>query len=124
MIDKERRMHVNANVIEYKCPCCNAGLSFAGDQQQLTCVYCGTSFDIDAVRAFNQSAAAENTVDVQWEDNINGARKKLPVCAAIPARPAVVRFFLRKPQRLLSAPIVIIPPLCPARSPAALSRMR
>ena len=60
---------MNANVIEYKCPCCNAGLSFAGDQQQLTCEYCGTSFDIDAVRAYNQSAVTENTVDAQWEDN-------------------------------------------------------
>ena len=40
-------------VIEYKCPCCNAGLVFGGDTQQLTCEYCNNTFDVDTVKAFN-----------------------------------------------------------------------
>ena len=40
-------MEHNTNVIEYKCPCCNAGLSFSGAVQQLTCEYCDNTFDLD-----------------------------------------------------------------------------
>lgn len=58
---------METKVMEYKCPCCNAGLRFAGDSQQLGCEYCGTSFDIDAVKAFNEAAATGNTDEVQWE---------------------------------------------------------
>ena len=58
---------METKVMEYKCPCCNAGLSFAGGSQQLSCEYCGTSFEIDAVKAFNEAAATENTVEEQWE---------------------------------------------------------
>lgn len=50
---------METKIMEYKCPCCNAGLSFGGETQQLTCEYCGTSFDIDAVKAFNEDAATE-----------------------------------------------------------------
>lgn len=54
-------------VMEYKCPCCNAGLSFAGSSQQLSCEYCGNSFDIDTIKAFNESAATENIDEAVWE---------------------------------------------------------
>ena len=55
------------SVIEYKCPCCGAGLQFRGEAQQLTCEYCDNSFDIDAVRAFNASEHQENSEEFQWE---------------------------------------------------------
>ena len=55
-------------VMEYKCPCCNAGLTFGGGSQQLSCEYCGNSFDIDTVRAFNESVATANTEDFHWEE--------------------------------------------------------
>lgn len=58
---------METKVMEYKCPCCNAGLSFAGGSQQLSCEYCGTSFDIDAVRAFNETAATEPTPEIRME---------------------------------------------------------
>ena len=50
-------MDEQTRVIEYKCPCCNAGLIFGSHVQQLTCEYCDNTFDIDAVRAYN---AGEN----------------------------------------------------------------
>ena len=40
-------MEDTAKVIEYKCPCCNAGLSFAPGDQQLKCAYCENTFDLD-----------------------------------------------------------------------------
>ncbi len=53
-------------VIEYKCPCCDAGLKFSGEAQQLTCEYCGNTFEIDAVKAFNEDA--ENAEEFAWEE--------------------------------------------------------
>ena len=58
-------MNNSSNVIEYKCPCCNAGLVFSGDTQQLTCEYCDNTFDIDTVKAFNESQ--DNSEEFQWE---------------------------------------------------------
>lgn len=34
-------MEEQTRVLEYKCPCCNAGLRFGSDAQKLTCEYCG-----------------------------------------------------------------------------------
>ncbi len=55
-------------VIEYKCPCCDAGLQFSGDVQQLECEYCGNTFEIEAVRAFNQEVAEKAGEDFRWEE--------------------------------------------------------
>lgn len=52
-------------VMEYKCPCCNAGLTFSGNVQQLTCEYCDNTFEIDAVKAFNETE--ERSEEFQWE---------------------------------------------------------
>lgn len=59
-------MNHSANVIEYKCPCCNAGLSFSGDAQKLTCEYCDNTFEIDAVKAFNETETAGE--EFHWEE--------------------------------------------------------
>lgn len=55
-------------VIEYKCPCCNAGLVFGEAVQKLTCEYCDNSFDIETIRAFNEAESQENTQEFTWED--------------------------------------------------------
>ena len=41
-------------VLEYKCPCCDAGLFFEQKSQKLGCNACGNEFDLDAVKAYNQ----------------------------------------------------------------------
>ena len=58
-------------VMEYKCPCCGAGLRFGQDVQKMTCEYCDNTFELDAVQAFNEETAdaaehweAEN--QTQW----------------------------------------------------------
>ena len=55
------------NVIEYQCPCCGAGLRFGGDIQRLQCEYCDNEFDIEAVRAFNETQTTEDVTDILWE---------------------------------------------------------
>ena len=63
-------MGEQTNIIEYKCPCCNAGLAFGSHTQQLTCEYCENTFDIDAVRAYNESNSQAASEDFSWETYI------------------------------------------------------
>ena len=60
-------MTVNPSVIEYKCPCCDAGLVFGQDVQQMTCAYCDNTFDLDTVKAFADSRQSVEE-SFQWED--------------------------------------------------------
>ena len=60
-------MDARSNVIEYKCPCCSAGLAFDGQVQKLTCEYCDNTFDLDTVKAFNDSKSIGNFEDFSWE---------------------------------------------------------
>lgn len=60
-------MEPKTNVMEYLCPCCGARLSFDGQSQLLQCEYCDNTFDIDAVRAFNEKDMCEGSTEEQWE---------------------------------------------------------
>ncbi len=60
-------MKETAKVIEYKCPCCNAGLVFGSNVQKLTCEYCDNTFEIDTVLAFNESQDQQEDL-FAWED--------------------------------------------------------
>ena len=53
------------NVLEYKCPCCNAGLVFGEETQQLKCEYCDNTFDIETVKVFNESN--QDSQEFHWE---------------------------------------------------------
>lgn len=62
-------MEDSTRIIEYKCPCCNAGLRFSGDSQRLKCEYCGNTFDLDSVLAFNASQSQAPAEEVSWENS-------------------------------------------------------
>ena len=59
-------MTYQTNVIEYKCPCCNAGLKFGSEIQKFRCEYCESEFDTDTVIAFNDSMSKSDSVDFEW----------------------------------------------------------
>lgn len=54
----------DTSVLEYKCPCCNAGLKFGQQEQKMKCEYCDNIFDLDAVRAYNEEKADDA---FEWE---------------------------------------------------------
>lgn len=56
-------MEPASQVIEYKCPCCGAGLSFGEDTQRMTCEYCDNEFDLETVKAFNDSLSQPNSCE-------------------------------------------------------------
>ena len=62
-------MDSQTQVIEYKCPCCGAGLKFGGAEQKLTCEYCDNTFDLDTVRAYNATEEEQSTEAITWEEN-------------------------------------------------------
>lgn len=60
-------MDNQTRVIEYKCPCCSAGLKFGDESQKLTCEYCGNEFDVETVKAFNAAENEESKDDFTWD---------------------------------------------------------
>ena len=50
-------MQSTEQVLEYKCPCCGAGLIFGQDQQKMTCEYCDNTFDLETVRDLDDTKA-------------------------------------------------------------------
>lgn len=61
----------STNVLEYKCPCCNAGLVFGDEVQRLICEYCDNTFDIDAVKAYNESESMKESDTFAWDTSDN-----------------------------------------------------
>lgn len=61
-------MAETAQVLEYKCPNCGAGLPFNEDSQNMICQYCDTEFDLEDVLTFNEKLAAEEKETIQWEE--------------------------------------------------------
>ena len=55
-------------VIEYKCPCCGAGLNFGADVQKLSCEYCDNTFDLETVKAYNAAEAMATTETANWDE--------------------------------------------------------
>lgn len=60
-------MAETAQILEYKCPNCGAGLPFSEDSQKMTCQYCDTEFDLEDVLSFNDKLAEEEKETIDWE---------------------------------------------------------
>ena len=60
-------MSQNTQVLEYKCPCCDAGLPFDEQSQKMHCTYCDNEFELDAVKAYNDSLDQKDDETVEWE---------------------------------------------------------
>ncbi len=58
---------MESQVLELKCPCCDATLVFGAGSQRMTCEYCTNEFDLDTVKACAESAAIPEQTDLQWE---------------------------------------------------------
>lgn len=60
-----------ASVLEYKCPRCNAGISFDSSAQKMKCPYCETEFDAEALRQFNSVTEERPPEQAEWETSHN-----------------------------------------------------
>ncbi|SHK26546.1 hypothetical protein SAMN02745248_02177 [Hathewaya proteolytica DSM 3090] len=56
-------------VVGYKCPSCGAPLPFDSLSQKMKCHYCDSTFDVDAVKAYNEELDKDNSEDTfQWKE--------------------------------------------------------
>ena len=61
-------MTQTGSVLEYKCPSCGACLVFGSENQQMTCEYCDSTFDIKTVIDWNESQPQkEPAKQIKWE---------------------------------------------------------
>lgn len=44
-----------ADLMEYKCPCCGAGLTFSSALQKMKCEYCDSEFDVETLKAYDEA---------------------------------------------------------------------
>ncbi len=58
------------DVLSFKCPCCVAPLEFNGDQGQMTCEYCGSTFTMEQVKEAQQADALEGeNSEMTWSSS-------------------------------------------------------
>lgn len=53
--------------IEYKCPNCGGSLVFNQEKQNVTCEYCGSEFNVDDVKKYNEELAKEVEDKIEWD---------------------------------------------------------
>lgn len=61
-------MSTSEQILEYKCPCCNAPLIFGQDQQKMVCEYCDNTFEMEAVKAYNAPPVVADGSAQEWEE--------------------------------------------------------
>lgn len=44
-----------SDLMEYKCPCCGAGLKFSSALQKMKCEYCDSEFDVETLKAYDDA---------------------------------------------------------------------
>ena len=58
---------------EFKCPCCDGAIEFDSRSQNMKCPYCGTEFDMDTLKAYDEELNAQPQEDMTW-DNTAGTQ--------------------------------------------------
>lgn len=56
------------SVVEYKCPCCGAGLKFNGAEQKLACEYCDNTFGLETVKEYHNASTKTDSQEFAWDD--------------------------------------------------------
>ena len=57
-----------STVIEYKCPCCNAGLKYDSKSGKLVCEYCDNTFSVEQLEQLSEAEKeAEEKSEPHWD---------------------------------------------------------
>lgn len=56
-----------ATVTEYQCPCCGGEIEFNSDLQRMSCSYCGSDFDVETLKAYDEDLKTQKPDDMHWE---------------------------------------------------------
>lgn len=56
-----------AKLLEYKCPSCGGALKFDSSVQKMKCPYCGTEFEMEALKNYDDILNQEQPDNMKWE---------------------------------------------------------
>ena len=56
---------------EYKCPCCDGAIFFDSETQKMKCPYCGTEFDVETLRAYDEELRKTEQGKLTWNSESN-----------------------------------------------------
>ena len=56
-----------ADLLEYKCPCCDGSITFDSTAQKMKCPYCGTEYEVEALAGYNDELRNETGDVMEWE---------------------------------------------------------
>lgn len=55
-------------ILEYKCPCCNAGLKYDNKTGEMVCEYCDNKFSVEQLEQLSEiEVEAQNPSDAKWD---------------------------------------------------------
>lgn len=57
---------------QYKCPCCDGAITFDSETQKMKCPYCGTEFDVETLRAYDEELKKAGQDNISW-NSLTGA---------------------------------------------------
>ena len=52
---------------EFKCPCCDGGIEFDSESQNMKCPYCGTEFEVEALMSYQNSLENQGEDHMEWD---------------------------------------------------------
>ncbi|MDR3219004.1 MAG: hypothetical protein LBU22_08540 [Dysgonamonadaceae bacterium] len=56
-----------ADLMEYKCPCCGGAIRFDSANQKMKCPYCNTTFEMDALKSYDDVLKEEQPSEMDWQ---------------------------------------------------------
>jgi DNA-directed RNA polymerase subunit RPC12/RpoP len=56
-----------ADLLEYKCPCCGGAIHFDSAKQKMKCPYCDTTFEMDALKSYDDALKEEKPSEMHWQ---------------------------------------------------------
>ena len=60
---------MNNTLKEYKCPCCDGGITFDTGSQKMKCPFCGTEFDVETLVTYDEDLSLDGDSEMNWEDS-------------------------------------------------------
>lgn len=52
---------------QYKCPCCDGAITFDTEVQKMKCPYCDTEFEMETLKAYDDSLNTDTADDMNWD---------------------------------------------------------
>ncbi len=56
-----------SGLIDYKCPCCGGKIEFNTSLQQMKCPYCDTTFEVEALKEYDEAINKQSQDCMEWE---------------------------------------------------------